>query len=220
MWSLLKVKRPPVLSHSSKKSTHEIIKFLSNLKNLNLGPSWPNRTFKYWASSIFLLYDFLISCKKSEKTDEAIPRPCIVKGRANWQMDQGTEPNSVDISTTAVVQYYWLIWLSIHNQQELIAIVPMPLKVEGHCKRQCNNLFLWEWKWSFASYGIHGYFFILVYHKSSLWLPLDYLDYFAFQVFPYNINSFWNNFQIPFFLITLILFSLGTFNIDDFYCLF
>ena len=45
---------------------------------------------------------------------------------------QGTEPNSVDTSTTAVVQYYWLIWLSIHNQQELIAIVPMPLKVEGH----------------------------------------------------------------------------------------
>ena len=43
------------------------------------------RLFKNWASSLFILYDCLSSCKESEKTVESIFRSCVADTRSDKQ---------------------------------------------------------------------------------------------------------------------------------------
>ena len=60
--------------------------FCQNPKNVALDhfldflgpPDQSGLFFKNWASSLFLLYDYLTSCKKLEKTDEPILKFSIV----------------------------------------------------------------------------------------------------------------------------------------------
>ena len=86
---LQNVWRPLVLLFSSKKSAHKSIIFVKTQKTSFLGhflhfsgPPDPSECFfKNWAKSIFLYYNHLTSCKKSEKTVEWIVRYCVAKRR-------------------------------------------------------------------------------------------------------------------------------------------
>ena len=59
--------------------------------------------FQNLTAWLFLLYDYLTSCKKLEKTQEPIMRSCVANGQTDGRTD-GTEPNSMDTSASSGVQ--------------------------------------------------------------------------------------------------------------------
>ena len=124
MWFVQKVKRPLVLSYSSRRSTCEWTRFLS--KSLNtwflgnfwdyLGPPDLTRLFSKVWQSLFLLYDYLTSCKNSQKTNELILRFTLWRDR---QLDKQTT-NKAKHTTLPVA------WVS---KSKLISIISFPVQV-------------------------------------------------------------------------------------------
>ena len=84
--------------------------FFQNPKNLIFGPflGTPNPTgdfFKNWAASLYLFYDYLISCKNLEKIDQPIAKSSTANGqRANGRTDGRREQMLQEISASAGAQ--------------------------------------------------------------------------------------------------------------------
>ena len=94
MQFLQKVRKQLVLSYSSKKkSTKELIRFLSKSQNLFLGP--PNPTGLFF-SKIGLCHLYLTSYQKTEKTNESTLRSWAADRRTNGQSQiHGTLPLAI-----------------------------------------------------------------------------------------------------------------------------
>ena len=74
--------------------------FFQNPKNLIFGPflGTPNPTgdfFKNWAASLYLFYDYLISCKNLEKIDQPIAKSSTAKGQTGKRANGRTNRANV-----------------------------------------------------------------------------------------------------------------------------
>lgn len=131
---LHKVKKPLLLSYSSKTSTYKWIKFCQNPQNFAfgpflglIGPSWPKHLFsKNQTSSLFLPNDDLTSCKKIEKTNQTILRSYVAKRWTDGRTDAIIPlPRMSNKVTQKIMSHnYYLqnsIWYQVKNFQISLA---------------------------------------------------------------------------------------------------
>ena len=109
--------------------------FFQNPKNLIFGPflGTPNPTgdfFKNWAASLYLFYDYLISCKNLEKIDQPIAKSSTAKGqtgkRANGRTNRANVTGNFRQRGCPKIKRLNTLFSHARNQARMISLPRLP----------------------------------------------------------------------------------------------